>query len=116
MTAALAALSPLPDEPVVALPYAYGMAEPGSAGTGFHGRVFTQDAGWHRWTGPGTEAELRLPVRAGGPAVLRVAILAAAGDDVARSLRIAVQGRPVATAGRRRTRVPPVPSSTRAAR
>lgn len=95
LDAALAALAPLPDEPVVPLPYAYGMAEP-LAGHGFHGRVFTQDAGWHRWTGPGTEAELRLPVRAEGTAVLRVAILAAAGDDVARSLRISVQGRAVA--------------------
>ncbi len=95
LDAALAALPPLPDEPVVELPYEYGMAMP-LAGHGFHARVHTEGAGWHRWTGPGTEAELRLPVRAAGAAVVRVALLAAVSDEVVRSLRIAVQDRPVA--------------------
>jgi hypothetical protein len=95
LDAALATLPPVPDEPLVALPHVYGIEQP-LAGRGFHARVHTPAAGWHRWTGPGTESELRLPVRAGGPAVLGLAILAAAGDDVVRSVQLAVQGRPVA--------------------
>jgi hypothetical protein len=91
----LATLPPPPPEPPAALPYAYEMDE-ALHGTGLLRRVWTAEAGWHRWTGPGTECTLRLPVRLSGPATLAVAILSACDDDAVRSVRLAVQGAPVA--------------------
>jgi hypothetical protein len=91
----LATLPPPPPEPPAALPYAYGMDE-ALHGTGLLRRVWTAEAGWHRWTGPGTESTLRLPVRLAGPATLAVAILSACDDDAVRSVRFTVQGAPVA--------------------
>jgi hypothetical protein len=86
-------LSP-PSEPVVPLPYRRTMRE-AFYGTGWHGRVETPGAGWHRWTGPGVRSELRLPVRAGGAARVDVAVASACDRDALRSLRVCVQGRPV---------------------
>ena len=92
---ALATLPALPPEPLVELPYEYDMSMP-LDGAGWHARVHTPDAGWHRWTGPGTRSELRLPVRLAGPARLDVAIASACDDEAIRSLRVSVQERPVA--------------------
>jgi hypothetical protein len=89
---ALAILPRLPPEREVALPYRMTMGD-GICGTGWHPRVRTPQAGWHRWTGPGLRSELRLPVRAAGLAVLEVAIVSACDDDAVRSLRVSVQGR-----------------------
>ena len=92
---ALAALPPLPPEPVVPLPCAQGM-EAGLHGTGFHRRTHAPGAGWHRWTGPGSRSTIRFPVRLAGPATLTLAIVSACDDDAVRSLRLEVQGAPVA--------------------
>jgi hypothetical protein len=92
---ALATLPALPADPLGVLPYRRSMAEP-LCGTGWHGRVHTPDAGWHRWTGPGPRSQARLPVRLAGPARLALAIVSACDDDAVRSLRLAVQGRHVA--------------------
>ena len=91
---ALATLPALPVEPLVELPYEYDMSL-ALDGAGWHARIHTPDTGWHRWTGPGTRAELRLPVRLAGAARLDVAIASACDDDAIRSLRVSVQERPV---------------------
>jgi hypothetical protein len=67
-------------------------------GSGWHARLNTPDSGWHRWTGPGTRSQLRLPVRLAGAARLELAILSACDDEVLQSLQISVQGRPLAHA------------------
>jgi hypothetical protein len=92
---ALTTLPALPAEPLVELPYEYDMSAP-LDGTGWHARTHTAETGWHRWTGPGTRSDLRLPVRLAGPARLDVAIASACDDDAVRSLGVSVQGRPVA--------------------
>jgi len=92
---ALATLPPLPPERRVPLPYTQGM-EDGFHGTGFHRRTRTAGAGWHRWTGPGRRSAIRLPVRLSGPATLTLAVVSACDDDAVRSLRLEVQGAPVA--------------------
>jgi hypothetical protein len=92
---ALTTLPALLPDPQVELPYMHAMSDP-LYGTGWHARIHTADAGWHRWTGPGTHSELRLPVRLAGPARVEVRVLSACDDDVRRSLRLHVQGRPVA--------------------
>ena len=92
---ALATLPPLPPEPLVPLPYAQGM-EAGLHGTGLHRRTHAPGAGWHRWTGPGPRSAIRLPVRLAGAATLTLAVVSACDDDAVRSLRLAVQGAPVA--------------------
>jgi hypothetical protein len=91
---ALRDLPTLPEDPPGELPYVYGMEEP-LCGTGWHARVHTADAGWHRWTGPGLRSTLRLPVRLGGPARLALAIVSACDDNAVRSLRLTLQGRPL---------------------
>jgi hypothetical protein len=95
---ALATLPELPPEPRVELPYRHTMSDP-LYGTGWHARVDSPEAGWHRWTGPGVRSELRLPVRAAGPARVEIAILSACDDDAVLSLRLEVQGRPVEHSG-----------------
>jgi hypothetical protein len=92
---ALATLPPLPPEALVPLPYAQGM-DAGLHGTGFHRRTHAPGAGWHRWTGPGRRSAIRLPVRLAGPATLTLAVVSACDDDAVRSLRLEVQGAPVA--------------------
>jgi hypothetical protein len=94
LDAALRELPELPPEPEGALPYAYAMDAP-LCGDGWHARVHTPEAGWHRWTGPGLRSTLRLPVRLAGPARLSVAIVSACDDDAVRSLRLTLQGRPL---------------------
>jgi hypothetical protein len=91
---ALETLPPLPPDPVVALPYRHNMGD-ALFGTGWHARVHTPEAGWHRWTGPGTRSDMRLPVRLAGPARLEVAVLSACDDEAMATLRISVQDRPV---------------------
>ena len=91
---ALQELPALPPEPVAALPYRHTMDAP-LCGTGWHARVHTPDAGWHRWTGPGLRSSVRLPLRLGGPARLTVAIVSACDDAAVESLRLTVQGRPL---------------------
>jgi hypothetical protein len=91
---ALATLPSLPPEPRVELPYRHAMGDP-LYGTGWHARVDSPEAGWHRWTGPGVRSDLRLPVRAAGPARVEISVLSACDDDAVRSLRLEVQGRPV---------------------
>lgn len=92
---ALATLPELGPDPIVDLPYRHSMSD-ALYGTGWHARVHTPEAGWHRWTGPGVRSELRLPIRLAGPARLELAIVSACDDDAVRSLRVAVQDRPVA--------------------
>ena len=91
---ALATLPALPPEPATELPYEYEMSA-ALDGTGWHARMNTSEAGWHRWTGPGTRSELRVPVRLSGPVRLDVAILSACDDEAVSSLRISVQSQPV---------------------
>jgi hypothetical protein len=98
---ALASLPPLPAEPEAALPYRYEMSEP-LYGTGWHARMSTPEAGWHRWTGPGTRSVLRLPVRLAGPARMEMEVLSACDDEAVRSLRLFVQERPVEHSTRER--------------
>jgi hypothetical protein len=69
---ALGSLPPLPRAPETELPYEHEMSD-AFCGTGWHARLHTAEAGWHRWTGPGTRSELRLPVRIAGPAHIAVA-------------------------------------------
>lgn len=92
LAAALRELPALPPEPVAALPYRHTMDAP-LCGSGWHARVDTPEAGWHRWTGPGLRSTLRLPVRLAGAARLAVAIVSACDDDAVRSLRLTLQGR-----------------------
>jgi hypothetical protein len=97
LDAALRALPELRPEPLGALPLQRGMDAP-LCGTGWHSRVHTPEAGWHRWTGPGLRSTVRFPVRLAGPARLSLAIVSACDDAAVRSLRIALQGRPLAHA------------------
>ncbi len=92
---ALTTLPALPEEAPGALPYRQTMEQP-LCGTGWHARVHTAEAGWHRWTGPGLRSDVRLPVRLAGAARLALAIVSACDDDAVRSLRLTVQGRHVA--------------------
>jgi hypothetical protein len=92
LDAALATLPPLPPDPEAELPYEHGMGDP-LYGTGWHARLNGSESGWHRWTGPGTRAQLRLPVRLAGAARIELAILSACDDDALQSLQISVQDR-----------------------
>ncbi len=94
LDAALRALPELPPEPLGALPLRRGMDAP-LCGTGWHSRVHTPEAGWHRWTGPGLRSTVRFPLRLAGPARVSVAIVSACDDDAVRSLRLTLQGRPL---------------------
>ena len=95
LDAALATLPPLPPEPVVPGPYRQSMEEP-LCGVGWHARHRTAEVGWHRWTGPSATSWVRLPVRLRGRAGLEVAIPSTSCDEAVASLRLTVQGRPVA--------------------
>jgi hypothetical protein len=92
LDAALATLPPLPPEPEAELPYEHDMSGP-LYGSGWHARLNGSDGGWHRWTGPGTRSQLRLPVRLAGPARLELAILSACDDEAIQSLQISVRER-----------------------
>jgi hypothetical protein len=94
---ALSSLPPLPAEPLAVGPFTLTMADP-FAGTGWHARVRTAPVGWHRWTGPGRVASVRLPVRVAGPARVEIDVVAACDDDALRGLRVRVQGRTVQVA------------------
>jgi hypothetical protein len=93
----LATLPPLPREPEAELPYEHAMSDP-LYGSGWHARLNPPDSGWHRWTGPDTRSQLRLPVRLAGAARLELSILSACDDEALQSLQISVQGRPLAHA------------------
>jgi hypothetical protein len=97
LDAALDTLPPLPPEPDGELPYEHSMRDP-LYGTGWHARHHTPEAGWHRWTGPGTLSGLRLPVRLAGPARVELAILSACDDRALQPLRVSVQDRLLAHA------------------
>jgi hypothetical protein len=91
---ALSLLPGLPAEPLVEVPWSVTMDQ-AFAGTGWHARVRTEDAGWHRWSGPGELSTIRLPVRFDGPMRLELDLVSAVDDDVVRSLGVTVQGRRV---------------------
>jgi hypothetical protein len=62
-------------------------------GTGWHGRVHTPEAGWHRWTGPGLRSSVRFPLRLAGAARVCVEIVSACDDAAVASLQLTLQGR-----------------------
>jgi hypothetical protein len=93
--ATLPALPPPPDPIGIAqLPLTLTMAGP-LVGDNWHARVFTAEAGWHRWSGPGTASRIELPVRFGGRVRMEIDFLSACEPEVLQSLRLSVQGRAV---------------------
>jgi hypothetical protein len=88
-------LPPITGQPLDPLPLAQDMDER-FAGTGWHGRVDGGPAtGWHRWTGPGRQSQVRLPWRVGGWARLRLHVVSAVSDAAVAGLSLRFQGRPI---------------------
>jgi hypothetical protein len=97
LDAALGTLPPLPPPgswPLTTLPFELGMAD-AFTGTGWHGRVYTEHHGWHRWSGPGVRSTVWLPVRAHGRVRVELVIAATAEADTLDGARLMMQGKPV---------------------
>jgi hypothetical protein len=93
----LATLPPIPsitECPITDLPYEQTMAD-ALSGTGWHERLHTEAAGWHRWSGPSTRSTIRLPVRLAGPACLRIRVVASCARAVLDGMRVTVDDRAV---------------------
>lgn len=99
---ALPALTPA-SLPLASFPYEHTMDE-GFTGTGWHGRAHRAGVGWHRWSGPGTKAAIRLPVRVRGRASVELHVVATAEADTLDGVALRVQGRPAEVAVARRGR------------
>lgn len=84
----------VPPPALVDLPYDYDWSMP-LRGHGWYDRTFDPRVGWYRWTGPGTDALLELPVAGGTRAELAINVVCAVTSEVLAGMVVSVEGRPL---------------------
>ncbi len=92
--ATLPAVPSITQQPIADLPHEHTMAD-ALVGAGWHERVHTAAAGWHRWTGPSTRSTIHVPARLAGRARVLVTVVAACDGDVLDGVEVLVQDRVV---------------------